>query len=385
MRNSLLIFAMGVLTIGILHAQPIEFPKNPLRGQLVFEEKGCIECHAIGGYGGTEGPDLSRDHYFGSVLEIASVIWNHTPQMNRKFRQLRMNRPLLTPGEMQDLLGFLYYLRYLDQPGSVARGKQLLESKRCISCHKVAGSGGDVGPDFEQIQQFASPVYMVQAMWNHGPDMQAQIEKHGIEYPNLTGEDIVNISAYTRQAAIGGPTIRMSPGDPSNGKVVFKEKKCNQCHLAESKGRIIAPDLSKIELKKGVTEIAGLMWNHGPMMMKFMKKEAIAWPTFKGNEMADLIAYLYFLGYTDKQGDAHKGAQIFKSKGCNDCHQPGGGIAPDMATIKRFDSTIRMMQLMWNHVGQMDDMLIVQNKPWPKLSTTEMRDLYAYLQTVTKK
>ena len=127
-----------------LSAQQIELPDNPLKGQIIFEEKGCIECHAIGGYGGTEGPDLSQELYFGSVLELASIIWNHTPQMNRKFRQMRSDRPQFTEGEMLDLFGFLYYLRYLGEPGSVAKGRKLLETKGCITCHAIAGEGGTV-------------------------------------------------------------------------------------------------------------------------------------------------------------------------------------------------------------------------------------------------
>ena len=158
-------FFSGLLIVipASLFAQQIELPKNPLKGQIIFEEKGCIECHAIGGYGGTEGPDLSQQMYFGSVLELASIIWNHTPQMNRKFRQLRMDRPQFTESEMLDLFGFLYYLRYLGEPGSVAKGKKLLETKGCTTCHTLGGQGGTVGPDFEQIQHYASPLYIVQA------------------------------------------------------------------------------------------------------------------------------------------------------------------------------------------------------------------------------
>lgn len=374
------------IVAGILLAQDIQLPQNPLRGQIVFEEKGCIECHAISGYGGTAGPDLSREHYFGSILELASIIWNHSPQMNRKFRQLRMDRPQLTETEMMDLFGFLYYLRYLGEPGGVAKGKRLLETKGCIECHKVAGKGGTVGPDLEQVQRYAAPLYMVQAMWNHGPAMQAEIKKSGVKYPMLTGHDVTDIAAYLRQAAVGTTTIRMSPGDPTKGRALFDTKKCGKCHLVEGKTRIIGPNLSGIELKSGVTEIASLMWNHGHVMIEAMKKESIEWPIFDGNEMADLIAYLYFLGFEDKPGNEARGTAVFRSKGCIDCHQKGGGgKGPDLATIKQIDTPIRMIQLMWNHAGEMEDLLIMQNKPWPQLSTNEMRDLYAYLRKSGKK
>ncbi|MEK6566002.1 MAG: c-type cytochrome [Bacteroidota bacterium] len=376
----------ALIPLGVVFAQEIRPPKNPLQGQIVFEEKGCIECHSIGGYGGSAGPDLSKKHYFGSVLELASVVWNHSPQMNRKFRQQRMSRPTLTEEEMKELFGFLYYLRYLGEPGRVAKGKKLLETKGCISCHRVAGKGGTIGPDFEQVQSYATPLYMVQAMWNHGPAMQEEIKKSKLPFPILTGQDIVDIAAYLSQTMISTTRIRMSPGDPSNGKKVFEAKSCDKCHLVEGKGRIIGPNLSSIELKKGVTEIASLMWNHGQVMIGAMKKQSIDWPSFKENDMADLIAYLYFLGFEDKPGTQEKGARVFQEKGCRNCHlSDGKGKGPDLVTIPTIDSPIRMIQLMWNHAGEMEDLLIMQNKRWPQLSTDEMRDLYAYLRKVGKK
>jgi len=386
MRLPRLTIAIICVTSGRLLAQEIQLPQNPLQGRIVFEEKECIECHAIGGFGGTVGPDLSKEQFFGSTLELASIIWNHAPQMNRKFRQLRMNRPNLTEGEMLDLFGFLYYLRYLGEPGSVARGKKLLDSKGCTRCHMVAGKGGNVGPDLEHVQRYASPLYMVQAMWNHGPAMQEQIKKTGATYPTLTGQDVADISAYLRQATVGSTEMRMSPGNPAKGRELFDEKRCFKCHLGEGRPKRIEAGLIRIDLKKGVTEVATLMWNHGLAMMERMKKESVEWPMFEGNEMADLIAYIYFLGFEDKPGDAQRGESIFRSKGCGDCHrQAGGGKGPDLSTIKRFDTPIRMIQLMWNHADEMEDLIITENREWPELSTREMRDLYAYLRKVTGK
>jgi len=379
--------AVAVCLVGeILLAQEIQLPENPLGGRIVFEEKKCIDCHSVGGYGGTAGPDLSKVRFFGSTLELASVIWNHTPQMNRKFRQLRMSRPVLTESEMLDLFGFLYYLRYLGEPGSVARGRNLLESKGCIGCHKVAGNGGTVGPDFEKSQRYASPINMVQAMWNHGPAMLEQIRKNKMSYPALTSQDVADISAYLRQATAGNTEIRMSPGNPAKGKAVFDEKRCSKCHTSDAAAKRIQTGLIRIDLKKGVSEVATLMWNHGVAMMERMKKESVEWPKFEGNEMADLIAYIYFLDFEDKPGDGHRGESIFKVKGCVDCHkQAGGGRGPDLATIKKFDTPIQMIQLMWNHADDMEDLIVSGNKDWPQLSGKEMRDLFAYLRKNVRK
>ncbi|MDH3253199.1 MAG: cytochrome c, partial [Ignavibacteria bacterium] len=216
---------------GTVAAQEIQLPTDPLNGRITFEEKKCIACHAIGGYGGTAGPDLSRDQYFGSSIELATIIWNHSPEMNRKFRQLRMDRPKLTEAEMLDLLGFIYYLRYLGEPGSVANGKQLLNSKGCFTCHSVGGKGGQIGPDFKTIQRYSAPLYLVQAMWNHGPDMQDQIRKGKMNYPILTGQDIVDIASYLRQVSTADVEIRLSIGNPKNGRLLFEKKHCSDCHV----------------------------------------------------------------------------------------------------------------------------------------------------------
>lgn len=373
---------------GTLVAQQIHIPQNPLDGRIVFEEKGCIECHSLGGYGGTAGPSLSTDLYFGSVLELATIIWNHTPQMNRKFRQMRVQRPEFTEEEMTDLFGFLYYLRYLGEPGGVAKGRKDLTTKQCIKCHSVGGSGGSVGIAFESIKSTASPLYIVQAMWNHVPAMKEQLEKSEIEYPMLSGQDIADITTYIRQATMNMAEGGTAPGDPGKGEKVFEAKGCDNCHMTgkEKKRKIVAPNLSRIELKKSVTETASLMWNHGPMMLEHMKDQSIDWPSFEGNEMADLIAYLYFLDFEDKPGDPDKGASTFAEKGCSSCHgKSGSGKGPDLTTVTSFNSPIRMIQLMWNHAATMEDMLITQNREWPTLTSDEMRNLFAYLKRSTSK
>jgi cytochrome c551/c552 len=383
-----LFWILCIIFPGSLHAQEIRLPQNPLEGRIVFEEKGCIECHQLGGYGGTAGPSLSKDLYFGTVLDLATVIWNHTPQMNRKFRQMRVSRPEFTEKEMADLFGFLYYLRYLGEPGGVAKGKKLLETKGCRHCHSIGGAGGAVGTQLDSITASASPLYIVQSMWNHVPDMKEQIEQSNLDYPELSGQDIADMTAYIRQATMnttmGGGA---APGDPRKGEDVFASKGCGDCHVTgDEKRKIIAPNLSRIELRESVTETASLMWNHGPMMLQNMKDRSIDWPRFEGNEMADLIAYLYFLDFADKPGDAKQGEGVFTARGCVNCHgQKGSGKGPDLATITHFDSPIRMIQLMWNHAQTMEDMLITQNKHWPELTGSEMRNLYAYIREATKK
>ena len=382
--QSIIHFSITILIfVATISAQELKLPTNPLDGRIAFEEKGCIVCHSLSGYGGTLGPDLTRQKYYGSFLELASIIWNHIPEMDRKFRELKFERPYFNEKEMLDLMYFIYYLKYLGEPGSVSNGKKLLNSKGCMNCHQV--TGGSVAPDFAELQQFSSPLYMAQAMWNHGPSMQEKMNDLNMSYPEMTGENIADLTAYIKNSALEVTQIRMSPGNPSKGKLVFKSKGCISCHQIESSNGNSGPDLTELKLNKSVTEIAAQMWNHSPTMIDYMKEGDIDYPQFDGNEMADLIAYLYFLGFEDQPGNVDEGELVFADKGCANCHEVGAeSVGHDLSKLKYFNSRIKILQKMWNHASRMEDLLLIQNNKWPELTTKEMQDLYAYLRSISK-
>ena len=361
-------------------AQDLSLPSDPLSGRLVFEEKGCIRCHALGGYGGTVGPDFAEEHFFGSSAELASALWNHIPEMNRKYRQRGIERPTLTESEMLNLMGFLYYLRYLGEPGSALTGGRLLEEKGCLSCHDPASTGSSVGPSFTDLEHEVSPVNLVQAMWNHVPAMQEEAYELGMAYPVLGDDDINDISAYLQIASAQGTRIRMSTGDPNEGRQTFDAKHCTACHTVDGSDDKVGPDFLATDLERSVTQIAGLMWNHGPLMREYMATEKVEWPEFSGNEMADLIAYLYFLGFWDEPGNESAGAAVMVDKGCTSCHKPDEtSDAPDLASIAKPASLVDLASLMWNHAAEMEDLVLTRNMEWPELSKKEIQDLYAFL------
>src|SRR3989304_8906609 len=94
-------------------------PGDARKGWQVFSEKGCLQCHGMGERGRVMmAPDLSKSpsvHL--SSGGLAAEMWNHAPEMWEKMsaKWIKFNR--LKETEMADLFAFLYFIRYLDEPG----------------------------------------------------------------------------------------------------------------------------------------------------------------------------------------------------------------------------------------------------------------------------
>ena len=61
---------------------------SPQAGKALFPQKGCSQCHAIAGTGGTVGPDLGVLRPQAHVGEMAAALWNHGPPMWAKMKEL---------------------------------------------------------------------------------------------------------------------------------------------------------------------------------------------------------------------------------------------------------------------------------------------------------
>ncbi len=383
------IFFLVAISFVLAGDEWVGLPENPLEGWSVFQQKGCVKCHAIHGHGGKFGPDLGEKQFYGSFLQLAGVMWNHSPQMSGRMREIRVSRPTFTQEEMGSLIGYLYYVRYLGEPGDPEEGETLFSQKGCIKCHSIGGKGGNIGPRLDAMKLYGSPLYMAQAMWNHGPEMDVKMKTLGIRRPRFEGREIVDLIAYIQRASDGTSTekVYMFPGNPTDGEKLFTSKGCINCHAVRGKNGTTGPDLGKAELYRSVTEIAGIMWNHGPDMWLEMKRRGIARPNFDGEEMADIIAYLYFLKFVDEPGDPAQGEKIFSEKGCITCHSvngKGGEIGPDLATSRGLSSSIEMTQVMWNHAPIMEKKMKDSRLPWPEFEGNDMPNLFAYLRSISK-
>ena len=358
-----------------------------LAGWDVFAKKGCGGCHALRGFGPLTGPDLGRIRSGTGFYDIGAAMWNHLPRMGEEMRAGRIERPKLTPVDVQNVIAFVFTAGYFDELGDGRAGEKLFAAKGCVTCHSVGGAGGKVGPPLDALKKANSPVLVATAMWNHGPEMAEVMRAQGVARPQFKDRELVDIIAYVVQAAKDAPgdTAQVVPGTPSRGETLFAEKQCATCHAVGGKGGTIGPNLGSSGHHVSLTQFAARMWNHGPGMWVQMKARNIAVPKLSGQDMADVLAYLYTSHYFDQRASAARGARLVRDRGCTTCHSvrgQGGKAAADLATSTVVGSSSSVVAAMWNHAPQMENAADAKRVAWPVLSGADLADIAAYLASL---
>lgn len=353
-------------------------PGNPGRGRDVFIQKGCLSCHTVRGSGGKVGPDLAVALVGKGTAGIAAAMLSHYPAMSAAMRQKLDVVPILGPEEMDDIVAYLAFIGFAREPGSVENGHVLFSQKGCIKCHAVAPGGVSVGPPLGRASLAVPPILVAQEMWNHGTQMDAKMQQLQVQRSRFEGREMVDLLAFLSGPAEPLPDVSLL-GDPVVGWNLYQSKGCARCHLRGETGKSVGPDFSTGSWYKTATEIAGAMWNHQPAMWKRMVELNIALPRFEGNEMADVITYLYLLRSTKELGDPLHGREVFTRGHCTQCHE-GGGPGPVLATVDGLDTPIHLAAAMWNHGPRMHDFLTNAGMAWPTFEAGEVRDLVAFLR-----
>lgn len=364
---------------------PASVAQNPLAGSRVFGVKGCVQCHAVNGVGGTRGPDLGRNTVSRSFFDFAVAMWNHLPSMAERMRQMKMARPHLDPWETGDLMAFLSTRHYFDVLGNSQDGRQLFFTKQCVVCHQVAGVGGVIGPHLDFRQQSGAPLFVATAMWNHGPTMAEAMRVRQITRPTLTAAELRDLSAYFVSVAPlpAQGSLHVLPGRPAVGRQLFLEKHCAECHSIAGEAGHLGPDLGSPERTWTLFEFAAALWNKAPAMREVMRSKGITVPQLQPEEMVDVVAYLSSVGYFVTVGDPRRGQTLATQKGCLGCHAlagQGGTGAPDLSKTRGLDSPTAVIAALWNHLAVVEPGSTAQAIAWPQFSAPEMTDLMAFLQ-----
>jgi mono/diheme cytochrome c family protein len=221
-------------------------------------------------------------------------------------------------------------------------------------------------------------------MWNHGPGMQSMMESKGIARPTFSGSELNDLIAYLESISpptLAGP-LYVLPGDAAQGRTVFLEGRCSECHSVQGAGPQVGPDLARRGARWDLTHFAAAMWNKAPGMTSQMRARGLHVPQLNAGEMADLVAYLYSVQYFDESGDPRAGRYLLGSKGCLTCHSingEGAGTACNLSEFRGMVSPARVMSTVWNHAPYIEaaDTLALE---WPAISAAEMADIAAFVK-----
>jgi mono/diheme cytochrome c family protein len=267
-------------------------------GQRLFASKGCAQCHAVGGNGGSVGPALDFVKRANSPVLVAAAMWNHGPAMTETMRARGIERPTLEGKELLDIIAYVTAAARDSGgdtaqvvPGTPTTGEKLFGERHCATCHSVAGKGGRVGPDLGRSGHHVSLTEFSARMWNHGPKMWAAMKARSIDVPKLSGQDTADILAYLYVSHYFDPAA-----SARRGAQALAAKGCTTCHSVNGKGGKVAADFATSNVVGSPGSLIAGMWNHAPLMEAAAQKQAVSWPVLQGRDLADIAAYLNSLG-----------------------------------------------------------------------------------------
>ena len=299
-------------------------------------------------------------------------------------------------------------LERLPLSGNPAHGRDLFIEKSCISCHAVRGAGGKVGPDLAAALVGKGMTAIAAAIVNHYPSMQAALEKQHAALPatSFRSESCMHCHlGKLKKQNVALPSISPAdmddlityllfidfarePGSIEQGSALFFRKGCARCHESLSGTPSIAPPLGRAMLAAPPIQVAQEMWNHGTQMNAKMLELGLPRSTFKGHEMADLLAFLG--GGVEPipshgasiPGDPLAGAELFQSKGCAGCHlagKSGQALGPDLFNEPWYKTATDIAGAMWNHAPAMWAEMGKTGVTPPRFDDAEMADVIGYL------
>jgi mono/diheme cytochrome c family protein len=216
--------------------------------------------------------------------------------------------------------------------------------------------------------------------------MEGHMKQMKVTWPRFEDNQMNDLLAYIREER-GGPQreFELLPADPRHGWELFRDKACIACHAIKGEGGTTAPDLGAGKpLPPTLTQMAAQMWTHSPQMWAAMAAKHIQRPTFEGQEMADLLAFLYSLRSYDLAGSALVGKQLFTERGCGHCHGAegqGGEVGPALRGRGGVLTPVTLARILWSHGPRMYNRAHELGLSWPALKESDLGHLLAFLNS----
>jgi len=170
---------------------PVFQPGDPELGRLTFENA-CESCHSFGNRTANPKIDLLKRPAPELLTGYVTAMWNHAPLMQQRAGQ---SFPILGPGDMSNLVAYLFTRRYFDQEGNPARGARVFQSKGCASCHDRRRR--EIGaPDLTASTERYSPVTLAASLFRHGPAMLETMRRQNAKWPQFTTAEMQDLIGF---------------------------------------------------------------------------------------------------------------------------------------------------------------------------------------------
>lgn len=193
---------LGIAALALAVGAAGETAADAERGRAVFEQSGCVRCHAPRAERQGLGPPLDVIRRPQGAFELAGRLWNHAPSMAAQLEKEGLRWPELKQGQMADLMAYLEADPGRDPAVDPVQGQIVLVRKGCLKCHRLRNEGGTLAMDFTQYRGgYSSPAVWATSVWNHSPRMAQHAAQLGVLYPRFTESEMASLVAFLRSAS----------------------------------------------------------------------------------------------------------------------------------------------------------------------------------------
>jgi len=183
-------------------------PGDPEKGRITFERT-CDSCHSFGGRTAAGEIDLLKRPARDGLIGYVAAMWNHAPIMHSR---AGTEFPILGPGDMSNLVAYLFAQRYFYEEGNAGRGARLFQTKNCAVCHEQRRKQTGA-PDLTVSTERYSPITMSAAIWRHGPAMNEAVDREKLPWPELKASEMADLITYLNSRIVR----RIADGERQKG------------------------------------------------------------------------------------------------------------------------------------------------------------------------
>jgi len=178
-------------------------PGNPELGRVTFENA-CESCHSFGSRTTRPKIDLMKRAAPDLLTDYVVAMWNHAPLMRQR---AGTDFPILGPGDMANLVAYLFSQRYFDQEGNAERGAKVFEAKGCAGCH-VRGRAETGAPDLAMANERYSAITIAASLFRHGRTMVDLMKSRGGAWPQFTPAEMQDLIGFLNSRLILKAALR---------------------------------------------------------------------------------------------------------------------------------------------------------------------------------